>query len=94
MMPGFGAITAMRAIAGVFSPPAELADIVGGPVSTKPGLSGEAESMFVTYEAVAWLKDPPVDLLPGLRGKAKITLHSCSLGSRWLKWLRSTINFQ
>jgi putative peptide zinc metalloprotease protein len=76
------------------APPPELTNDVGGPVAMKQGPNGAAQSMFVYYEAVALLKDPPLTLIPGFRGMARTTLRPCSLGSRFWKWIHDNIHFQ
>ena len=59
--------------------PAELTDLLGGPIPTTAGPDGERNSMFVMHEATAPIHDPPVPLLPGFHGIAKVTLRPAPL---------------
>lgn len=75
--------------------PPELSITNGGPIAAKPGPGGIETTLLPQYEATVPLNDvDSVELLPGFRGFAKIHVGTAPLGQRFLRYLRTVINFR
>ena len=75
--------------------PRELSITNGGPIAAKPGPGGRETTLLPQYEATVGLGGvDSVELLPGFRGFAKIKVGSAPLGKRFIRYLRTVVNFQ
>lgn len=79
--------------------PKELSQTNGGPVAVKPDASGNEKPVLKQYEARAQfnpgqLQELDLQLLPGMRGQAKIRVGKASLGTRLRRYLSTIINFR
>lgn len=73
--------------------PVRLSAKAGGELATKTDPAGMERPLSASYQARVPLDDPNGQLLPGLRGHAKIRVGSQPLGSRIYRWVAQTINF-
>lgn len=81
--------------------PAELSQNNGGPIPVRPDPDqGEGtRPLSKSFEAYAQfspelLAEQELQLLPGMRGRAKILVGKSSLGTRLRRYLSSVINFR
>lgn len=75
--------------------PRELSINNGGAIAAKPQPSGQEQPMMPHYEATVQLVDfEDVQLIPGFRGHAKIKVGSSPLGQRFIRYLKTVINFR
>ena len=79
--------------------PRELSQTNGGPIAVKPDPSGKESPILKSFEARALfdakeLEAKNIQLLPGMRGDAKIHVGSSSLGNRLMRYLSTVINFR
>ncbi len=73
--------------------PAGLSAKAGGELPTRTDPTGRQRPLSTSYQARVALDAPPVQLLPGLRGQAKIQVGTRSLAARLSRWLASTFSF-
>ena len=73
--------------------PIGLSAKAGGELATRQDAAGMERPLSTSYQARVSVDDPHGQLLPGLRGKAKIKVGSQPLGTRIYRWLTQTINF-
>ena len=79
--------------------PPELSQNNGGPIAVKQGPGGEEQPVLKAYTAFASfdadeLTEHKIELLPGMRGQARILVGSSSIGSRLKRYLNSVIKFR
>ena len=78
--------------------PRELSINNGGSIATKPisgGRSaGQEAPMFPSYEATVPLEHIDVDLINGFRGQARIHVGTAPLGQRFIRYIKTVINFR
>lgn len=75
--------------------PRELSITNGGPIAAKPGPDGRETTLLPQYEATVGLGDvDSIELLPGFRGFAKIQVGTAPLGKRFLRYLKTVVNFR
>ena len=75
--------------------PRELSITNGGPIAAKPGPGGQETTLLPQYEATVGLEDvESIELLPGFRGFAKIHVGTAPLGKRFIRYLKTVINFR
>jgi putative peptide zinc metalloprotease protein len=73
--------------------PVQLSTKAGGELPTRTDATGQERPLSTSYQARVPLDDPHGQLLPRLRGQAKIKVGSQPLGTRFYRWLAQTINF-
>jgi len=73
--------------------PVRLSAKAGGELPTRTDATGLERPLSASYQARVPLDDPNGQLLPGLRGHAKIKVGTQPLGTRLYRWLAQTINF-
>ena len=75
--------------------PRELSTQNGGSIAPRPGLGGEQQPLIPLYEArVAWKQPPPVQLLPGMTGRAKIRVGQSTLFRRLVRAAATLVKFR
>lgn len=74
--------------------PRELSVNNGGSIATKPVAGGKEVPMFPSYEASVPLDHVDVVLLNGFRGQAKVRVGASPLGKRFVRYLKTVINFR
>ena len=74
--------------------PRELSINNGGALATKPMADGQEAPMFPSYEATVPLHHVDTKLINGFRGHAKVHVGTSPLGKRFLRYLKTVINFR
>ena len=88
-----GSVTAISNDAVGELPP-ELTAASGGDLSTTGQPHAGDQPMFVCYEATVPLHDPPMPLISGMRGRAKIRVAPESLATRVVRLVRNLLHFR
>jgi putative peptide zinc metalloprotease protein len=74
--------------------PVQLSAKAGGELPTRTDAAGQQRPLTPSYQARVPLDAPEANLLPGLRGQAKIKVGYQPLAARLYRWVARTVNFK
>jgi len=74
--------------------PVQLSAKAGGELPTRSDTTGQQRPLTPSYQARVPLDAPNGQLLPGLRGQAKIKVGYDPLATRFYRWFSQTVNFK